>query len=49
MKTKTTTKLNVAKVTLRNLNESNVKCLDNDSSLTSGSVFGGGCCIGCGC
>lgn len=48
MKIKKLAKLQVARETLRNLDETSLGTAAG-GSMTSGSVFGGGCCIGCGC
>lgn len=51
MKLKKIAKLQIARETLRNLDEASLGAAGGGTfgSMTSGSVHGGGCCAGCGC
>ena len=50
-KTKKLKKLHMTKETVRNISDDQIVQVAGYSpgSLTSGSVHGGGCCVGCGC
>lgn len=42
-------KLRISTKTVRDLTESQLEGVAGGDSLTSGSIWGGGCCFGCGC
>lgn len=48
MKLKKIAKLQIARETLRNLDETSLGAAAG-GSMTSGTVYGGQCCLGCGC
>lgn len=48
MKIKKFGKLNVTRETVRNLNEDALGAVAG-GSMTSGTIQGGACCMGCGC
>jgi hypothetical protein len=51
MKLKKIAKLQIARETLRNLDEASLAAAGGGTfgSMTSGTVHGGACCAGCGC